>query len=84
MGHRDGRRHTHSGMGRRAEWELGGEQAVGLGPWSCRRVLTAPSALEGVLSGFSPQLLPTQAVSTFQLPHSLVVPLMGRPPLFRS
>lgn len=36
--------------------------------------------LEGVLSGFSPQLLPTQVVSAFQSPPSLV-PLMASPPL---
>lgn len=52
---------------------------MGLGP-DLQAGSDCTVTLEGVLSGFSPQLLPTQAVSAFQsLPRLL--PQMARPPL---
>lgn len=72
---------THSQWdGKEGRVGTGWRASCGLGALELQVGGDCTVTLEGVLSGFSPQLLPTQAVSAFQSPPSLI-PLMARPPL---
>lgn len=82
MGGPDGRGHSHSGRGRWAEQEWGGEQAGGLGAMELQVWMgTVPSALEGIPPCRTPTPPLSEAVSAVRSPHHLTALRDGKAPI---